>query len=115
MKRIAYICGPITAANAYEQELNVRRAEAVYVALCKAGIPAICVHPGSRFTGGLLTHEQWMDLCLPLLDLCTDLVCVDGWELSKGSKIEIAHANLCDIPVWDSVEAFLRGANEVAA
>lgn len=115
MKRIAYICGPISAPTAYEQEQNVRRAEAVYVALCKAGIPAICPHLHGRFLDGIVSHAEWLALDLPLLECCTDLVCVEGWQHSKGSQIEIAHANLCDIPVWDSVEAFLRGANEVAA
>lgn len=115
MTRIAYICGPITAANAYEQEQNVRRAEAVYVELCRAGIPAICPHLHGRFLDGIVTHAEWLALDLPLLELCTDVVRLERWTASKGSIIEVNRADELGMAVWDSVEAFITDARKGAA
>lgn len=114
MTRIAYICGPITAANAYEQEQNVRRAEAVYVALCKAGIPAICPHLHGRFLDGVVSHAEWLELDMPLLERCTDLVLVAGWQKSAGSQQELVHAEKRGLQVWLGVTDFLRDARKGA-
>lgn len=114
MTNLVYICGPITAPTAWQQEHNIRAAEHVFALLAVAGIPAICPHLHSRFLDGLVTHEEWMALDFAILDRCTDLVCVTGWEQSKGSLQEREHARRRGIRVWDSLGAFLA-AREVAA
>ena len=114
MTRIAYICGPITAANAYEQEQNVRRAEAVYVALCKAGIPAICPHLHGRFLDGIISHAEWLALDLPLLERCTDLVLVEGWRDSLGSKLEVDHAHRKGVLVWSRAADFIANVRRAS-
>jgi hypothetical protein len=39
-----------------------------------------------------LTHNEYMSICLPLLDLCQCIYMLKGWEKSNGATQEYEHA-----------------------
>lgn len=47
------------------------------------------------------SYEFWIEHCLKILGVCSELhvLCLDGWELSKGVCIEIDFAQAHNIPV----------------
>ena len=38
------------------------------------------------------THEQYMSVCLPLVDMSDIVAFADGWEKSKGCTLEMCRA-----------------------
>lgn len=38
------------------------------------------------------THEQYMNICLPLIDMSDIVFFADGWEKSKGCTLEMCRA-----------------------
>lgn len=38
------------------------------------------------------THEQYMTVCLAMLECCDTIYMLHGWEESKGAKIELEWA-----------------------
>lgn len=39
-----------------------------------------------------LSHEEYMHICLPMLDLCDLIYMIPGWEESKGARRELGYA-----------------------
>lgn len=38
------------------------------------------------------THEEYMRICYPLMDLADAVYMLEGWENSKGAKMEMQYA-----------------------
>lgn len=36
--------------------------------------------------------QDYMDICLPAIDSCDTIYLLEGWEQSKGAKLELARA-----------------------
>ena len=43
------------------------------------------------------THYEYMHISYALLDICDGIYMMDGWENSKGARLEVAHASTKDI------------------
>lgn len=90
--RVAYIAGPFRAANHWEVEQNIRRAEALALDVWRLGIAVICPHTNTRFFDGAAPDALWLDGDLEILRRCDLVVATPDWERSKGATAEIAEA-----------------------
>jgi hypothetical protein len=116
-KKLVYIAGPFRAASQWRQEQNIRRAEEVALEVWRAGGVAICPHLNTRFFGGELPDQAWLDGDLEILRRCDALVTVDGWKSSEGAVAEVNFAETSGIPVfyssyYESFKQFLVGGWE---
>lgn len=94
----AYICGPITDMPG----LNLDEFRAVESILTEMGYNTIVPH--DLFEGidtKDFTHDDYMDECLKAIRTqnVDYLIVLDGWQNSKGSKMEIELADELGIPV----------------
>lgn len=107
---VVYVAGPYRAANNWEIEQNVRRAEALSLRVWQAGAAAICPHTISRFFQGAAPDAVWLEGDLAILRRCDAVLVVEGWELSAGTRAEIREASARGIPVfytWTGFELWL--------
>lgn len=102
--KVIYICGPLSAGNAWEQEQNVRRAEEAALRVWWSGGVPICPHTMSRFYGGMIAEERCLEGDLEILGRCDALLALEGWRLSQGSKAEMEFAREKGIPICYSLE-----------
>lgn len=107
MKRdvLVYISGPISPKNGRSVEANVSAAVAVYIDLTRLGIPSICVHLGAMFPSchAALSYDAWMALDFALIDHCSHVLMMDGWQLSSGAVAEGQYAMDQAMPIAYSV------------
>ena len=101
--KLAYICGPFRAPNAWEIEENIRRAEVVALKAWKAGFAVICPHTNTRFFDGAAPDEIWLNGDLEIMKRCDLVILVEGWDLSLGALKEIERAEELGIPVFHDV------------
>lgn len=113
MKKVIYIAGPFRAANQWEQEQNIRRAEALSLEIWKLGGVALCPHLNTRYFSGALPDEVWLAGDLELLRRCDAVMLVTGWTDSDGAKHEVDVAKDNGIPVFYP-EEFFRLAKWIA-
>ena len=108
--KLAYIAGPFRAANAWEIEENIRRAERVALDAWRAGFAVICPHTNTRFFQGAAPDRVWLDGDMEILIRCDLVILVEGWDSSMGALKEVEVARHRGIPVYQSVsEAHERG------
>ena len=108
MRPKVYISGPISdggKANADQRLCNVRAAALVAADLISRGfgpmVPQLTEYL-ERLSGQHFDHSVWMEIDLPWVE-CADVVLrLPG--PSKGSDIEVRHAQEIGIPVVYSVE-----------
>ena len=82
-----YLSGKITGTNDYmkrftdkQKELELRGDEVINPALINSFLPKST------------TRKEYMSLCYPMIDMCEAIYFLDGWENSKGAKIEFDYA-----------------------
>jgi hypothetical protein len=109
--RLLYVAGPFRGVSQWDQEQNTRRAEEVSLELWRMGAAVVCPHCNTRFFQGAAPDEVWLQGDLEILDRCDAVVLVPNWERSTGTKAEVAHADLHNIPVfqWDRDKALIQG------
>lgn len=106
-QEVGYVAGPYRADTENKILCNIRRAEAVSIALWRKGYSNICPHKNTSFLGGVVENDQvWLDGDLLMMIRCDFLVLVEGWTLSSGTCSEIEKALEYDIPVYTSISAF---------
>ena len=78
-----YLSGKITGTADYmkrftdkQKELELRGDEVINPALINSFLPKST------------TWKEYMSLCYPMIDMCEAIYFLDGWEDSKGAKIE---------------------------
>lgn len=98
--RVVYVAGPFRAANQWEQEQNIRRAEALSLEIWKLGGVALCPHLNTRYFSGALPDETWLEGDLELLRRCDAVLMVPGWSLSHGARLEMAFASDHNIQIF---------------
>jgi nucleoside 2-deoxyribosyltransferase len=103
---VVYVAGPYRAPNRAGVELNIQAARHVGKLCCVKGWSPIIPHAN---TGHLdetlpgLQDEFWLESTMELLRRADAVVLVPGWEMSSGTRAEIAEATLRGIPVYDAL------------
>ncbi len=59
----------------------------------------------TAFFGGAAPDDIWLEGDLEILRRCDAVLCVDGWQSSKGATAEVGEARQRSIPVFESVGA----------
>lgn len=103
-----YLSGPITARNGRTVEQNINSAVAVYLRFVRAGVPVYCPHFGAdREDCQAVPYEAWMAYDLAVIEGCSGLLTLPGWEDSPGAVREVAHAVARGVPVFHREEDVL--------
>lgn len=82
-----YISGPITNVLDYKEKFDQAEKH------LKAKYPnAEIINPTMIVLPESCTHEDYMNIDFMLLDLCSAIYLLSGWEWSKGSCMEYGYA-----------------------
>lgn len=82
-----YISLPVTGVKDYKE-----RAEAIEKLLTEAGQTVINPVTICEKLPEKTTHNEYMSICLPLVDMCDAIVFDEGWESSRGCNLEMVRA-----------------------
>lgn len=104
--KLVYVAGPYRADTEHGIIKNIRAAEEVALRVWKSGAACICPHKNTSMLGGECDDEVWLRGDLEMLRRCDALVCVDGWQDSRGTVAEIGFAHDMFIPVFYNFEEF---------
>lgn len=107
MQKVIYLASPYTHPESAVLEARCRAAQQAAAQLMQEGVavfsPIAHSHGVADFMPETmrLDGEFWLGQDLPLLARCDELhvLCLPGWEASKGVQAEIAFARERDIPV----------------
>lgn len=102
-KRVVYVAGPFRAVNQWEQEQNIRRAEALALEVWRAGAVAICPHLNTANFQGALPDSTWLDGDVEILRRCDAILLTPDWERSVGASAELAFAVSFGLQVLRSI------------
>lgn len=92
MTRSVYIAGPITG----HADLNIPAFAAAAEQLRAAGFEP--VNPHTLHDGRLdLSHDQYMRTDIRALVDCDAIHMLDGWQLSRGARVERTVAAVCGL------------------
>lgn len=102
--KLVYIAGPLSGADHWEIQQNVRRAAEVGFRVAKAGAHPVIPHTntGALFVG-TLTPEFWCEGTLELMRRCDAVVLAPGWMDSAGALAEREEAKRMGLPVFCDV------------
>ena len=82
-----YISGPITGTTDYMERFK-RMQEAL------EGMGHTVINPAkvnAELPQGT-THEEYMTMCRPMIDMCEVVLMMEGWQQSKGCRMEFDYA-----------------------
>lgn len=100
---VVFVAGPFRGPNAWEIELNIRRAEELALEVWKLGAAAICPHSMNRFFFGTLDEEYYLRGDLELLRRSDAMIMVHDWERSTGARAERKAAIVDGTPVFYTI------------
>jgi len=109
-KKVVFISGPFREPTPWLVECNVRNAEAISLAVWRAGGVAICPHCNTRYFDKAADDSIWLEGDLELLIRSDALLLIPNWNQSYGAVIEKSKACEINIPIFyssvvsDSVE-----------
>lgn len=94
-RKIVYLSGPITGTDDYMERFA--RAEE---RLTKRGYAVI--NP-ARVCAQLpeLEHDQYMQVCVPMIEVADVIYMLKHWEESKGAKMEYFYAQFWSVKILD--------------
>ena len=99
-RKKVYIAGPFKGASAWEIENNVRKAEAIMLAVNAAGGAALAPHLQGRYMYGTLDEAAWLEVDFAWLEVAEALLVLPGSENSKGTQQEVVRAVELNIPIF---------------
>lgn len=102
--KVVYIAGPYRESSYWEQENNVRRAEALALEVWRAGAACICPHANTRFFQGAADDEVWLKGDIEIMDRCNAVLMTRDFARSKGAVAEWEHAKKVGLRVLYSIE-----------
>lgn len=105
-----YISGPLSAPTPEQRLANIQAAVGVFQALTARNILTYCPHlsgliPGVFDADHPISYEQWLAHCLEMLRRCNALYLLPKWEISSGTKRELALAFDLRLPIVQSLDA----------
>lgn len=103
---LIYIAGPFraklkpgqTEPDQWEQENNVRRAEALALTVWRAGHACICPHANTRHFQGAGGDDIWLNGDLKMIERCDGVLLTPDWRNSSGASAEAEYAESLGIP-----------------
>ena len=98
--KVVYIAGRFRGPDAWQRELNIRRAEEAALWVWSIGLVALCPHTNTRFFDGALPDHVWLDGDIELLKRCDAILMVNGWQDSTGACAEKVVAEQLGLPVF---------------
>jgi len=110
--KVVYVAGPFRGNTPWDVECNVRRAEALALNVARVGAMPLTPHCNTRFFDGQLDDAFWLEGTMELLRRCDAVVLAPYWQLSEGTKGEIAEAEALNLPVFEELEALVAWLNE---
>ena len=90
---IVYLAGPITGVEGYEKQFQEAKQQL-------EGQGHIVLDP-SVLPKGLGDCDQYMRLCLPMIDMADSVAMLPGWKNSLGACREWGYATALDKLVFD--------------
>lgn len=102
MKMKVYIAGSISKNPNYKEQF--KKAEEILVANgCAVMSPAILPEG--------FTQEDYMTVCISMINVCNVTLFLDGWEKSTGAKVEHMYCDKIEKPIFyeDDIE-YLGGS-----
>ena len=82
-----YLSGKITGTADYMERFAAKQKDLESKG-CEVINPALI----NSFLPKSTTWEEYMSLCYPMINMCDAIYFMDGWEDSKGAKIEYEYA-----------------------
>lgn len=111
--KVIYVAGKYSGGNEYEVKKNITTAEAAAVAIWKTlKASAVCPHLNTAHWGSLLTHQQFIDGDLAIMERCDAVLFLERWQESKGARLEHNHAIKNNMVRLYSVNDALHWLNE---
>jgi hypothetical protein len=98
--KIVYVAGRFRAANDFEVEANIRRAEALGLEVAKLGASPVIPHANTRSLHNHIGEAFMLEATLELMRRCDALVLVEGWQDSQGTRDEMCEAHFLGLPVF---------------
>lgn len=95
-ERITYLSGPVTNNPGYKRAF----AHAKEVLMADGCTNVINPAELDSVMHGDATYENYMTICLSLLDVATEIVLLPGWEKSPGCNRELGYAMAKGIKVF---------------
>ena len=117
--KLIYIAGRFSGPTRADVERNIVTATHVGLEVARAGAMPVIPHSMTAHPDfeRVQPYEFWIEGTLRQLDSCDAVMCVPGWETSKGAMFEVARAITRKMPVFERIEelkAWLK-AGEAAA
>lgn len=87
IKNRVYLSGPITGVPNYKEDFETVEAELKRIGCTKL------VNPG--WLDIVLTnanYEEYMSICIHMLEMCDTIMMLPGWETSAGANREMGYA-----------------------
>lgn len=82
-KKKVYISGPITGTKDY-----MSRFSTAHLSLARQGYSVVNPAMVNAMLPEDTTYDEYMAMSFAMLDMCDSVYMLDGWEKSKGAKME---------------------------
>jgi len=113
-KRI-FLAGPYSDNNIIGILANIRQGIEVAGLLMAKGYSVFCPFLDAQISltqfGALLSEQDYKENSLAWVEVADAVLCLSGWELSKGTLAERGIAEQNNIPIFISVESLEEWAN----